>query len=172
MAKAETASEEEMTMNRKGLAQWAYQEWKTHATGIMVLSSWRTSSLWKKRITSELSISQAALWVSHFLALVFQPRTSQDWRPSKRTLPQYSVWWFRSPWAPETSSLLFVGGRGYFCSEALNSLWGTEFMGLQPCSRSPIALWDRTKWFWCGHLSWKTSLIKLVKSVPNPQSRK
>lgn len=37
MAEAEAGSEEEMMMNRKGLAQIAYQEWKTQTTGMMVL---------------------------------------------------------------------------------------------------------------------------------------
>lgn len=37
MAEAEAGSEEEMLVNRKGLAQMAYQGWKTHTTGMMVL---------------------------------------------------------------------------------------------------------------------------------------
>lgn len=38
MAEAKAGSGEEMTPNRKGLAQLAYQEWKTHTPRIMVLS--------------------------------------------------------------------------------------------------------------------------------------
>lgn len=56
MAKAEAGSEEEMMMNRKDLAQLAYQGWKTHTTGVMVQGE-EPPHCGKKSIPSEPSIS-------------------------------------------------------------------------------------------------------------------
>lgn len=111
LAEAKAGSGEEMTPNTKGLAQLAYQEWKTHTPRIMVLSRWSTSLLRKKSFASEQSIP-GSMRASHVSVLVFQPRT-----------PAMLCMWFQRPWVPKTSSMLFVCGRGYsFC------FWSIKFL--------------------------------------------